>query len=520
MNNHSNKQINATAIISNSNSTKKKKTKKTPVLQDNLEELFKDTWEDSPELITESAIEPVTEPVTMSVTIPVTKPVKSVNALSQLINSRESNMESEEEFNNKFVQICEQGKFLIEEFKKRGILVNGIDETTIIKEWNDALYLSCNSNKRYLNNLIDSVLDYGYESPRQIQSITCGRIAKGGDIIVQAKAGNGKTAAFSFGAALRIDPTLNRTQVIIISPTQLLTQQISGVVKNLTSKTGIITHCYHGGVKQSMDGHIPHIIVGCPGRIIDMINRNKINMNFLKTVILDEGDDLLKQGFREQIKEIVETLAETVQICLFSATLPKGVLELCNGFMRDPAYVILPENQVITELVSQWYVKCPSLDTKDGCIVDLINENQSDTVIIFFNSCTRLEKVSNNIAQCETPIKHLCVHGKMAPEDRVKAIADFIAGKSKVLLASDMAARGLDIPSVTLVINYDIPCNNDTYVHRIGRAGRGERLGNSVTLVMTEDDKNKMSFIVQVHGLPIKALKSKKFDSNPSALKK
>ena len=411
-----------------------------------------------------------------------------------------------------------QGKEMLEDFKERGIDVNGIDETMIVKEWEDFLILpNCNPNKSYVRNLIKSIVNHGFESPRPIQCVTSGRISLGGDLIAQAKAGNGKTAAFTIGAALRIDPNLYKTQVLILSPTQLLTDQTMEVAKSLTKNTGIVVHCYRGGLPQPSDRKIPHIISGCPGRINDLIKRKKINLNALKTVILDEGDELLKQGFRDQIKNIIEVLADTVQICLFSATLPNGILELCTRFMREPAYVILPENQVITELVSQWYVKCPSLGDKDGCIVDAIQTNPDETIIIFFNSCSRLQKVSQILMEDDINIPHICIHSKMEPNERVNSIADFIAGKYKVLLASDLASRGLDIPHVTLVINYDIPYTVETYVHRIGRSGRGDKLGNSITLIMTEEDKSKMTFIVQIHGIPIKSLKSIKMESNPHA---
>jgi superfamily II DNA/RNA helicase len=234
---------------------------------------------------------------------------------------------------------------------------------------------------------------------------------------------------------------------------------------------------------------------------------------------LDEGDELLRQGFREQIKDIVECLNETVQICLFSATLPKGILELCTRFMRDPAYVILPENQVITELVTQWYVKCGTVQEKDGSVVDIIENNSKETIILFFNSCSRLERIAEILRNYGggKSIPYVCVHSKMEQSERAEAIAKFSSGKCKVLLASDMASRGLDIPSVTLVVNYDIPFAVETYVHRIGRSGRGDRLGNSVTLIMTDEDKHKITFIVQVHGIPIKVLKSINLESKPNS---
>jgi len=443
------------------------------------------------------------------------------------INEKKLEKESEKKLENdpekisninpiKIEQLKQQGIDMLNDFKHKGIEVNGINETMIIKEWDDIYYLNCNNNKSYIKSVISSILDYGFETPRPIQCATIGRIAKGGDMITQAKAGNGKTAAFVIGSVLRIDPTLHSTQLLILSPTQLLTDQTMEVVKNLTKNTGLIVHCYRGGLYQPRNGMIPQIVVGCPGRINDMIKHKRINLNNLQTLILDEGDELLKQGFREQIKTIIEHLAFNVQICIFSATLPKGILELSTKFMRDPAYVILPENQVITELVTQWYVRCTNLSDKDGCVIDAIETNPKDIIIVFFNSCTRLQKFSQILKSYKNPIQHLCIHSRMEPSERDKSIYDFINGKSKILLASDIAARGLDFTCVTLVINYDIPCDIETYVHRIGRSGRGDRLGNSITLVMTEEDYKRMMFIVDIHGIPIKVLKTIKMESKPS----
>ena len=440
------------------------------------------------------------------------EPKKKLTALEALVSNRNSIKELDN-FEQKVAILREQGKIMLDDFKERGIAVNDIDETMIIKEWSDCMLLEANSDIIYLKNLVKSFTDYGYESPRPIQCVTSGRIAKKGDIIVQAKAGNGKTAAFVFGLAIRINPNKYETQALILLPTVILADQVAEVVKNLTYHTGITVHCHRGGMPMTRDNKTPHIIVGCPGRIIDLIKRRKINLNSLQTVVLDEGDELLKQGFREQIKSIIETLEDTVQICLFSATLPKGILELCTRFMRNPAYVILPENQVITELVTQWYVKCSNVYEKDGCLVDLIEANEKDTIIVFFNSCSRLEKVSQILSEYHKPIQHLCIHGKLNPIDKTSSITNFTNGKCKILLASDIAARGLDIPNVTLVINYDIPASIDTYVHRIGRSGRGALFGNSVTLIMSEEDKQKMTFIVQVHGIPIKVLKTVSMES-------
>ena len=413
----------------------------------------------------------------------------------------------------KRLALLERGEMIINEFRRLGIDMQEIGSDTVIEKWSDlSLLENANPNESYLKNLVKSIIDLGYDTPRPIQCLTSGLIAKGKDSIVQAQAGNGKTAAFVAGAAARIDPTSRTTQVVILSPTQILTDQTTQIVRQMTAKTGIVVHCYRGGLYGPTDKKIPHIIVACPGRLNDMIQQKRVNFSNLKTLILDEGDELLKQGFRDQIKSIVESMVESVQICLFSATFPKGILEICERFMRSPSYVILPDNQVITKLVTQWIVKCMESGDKDGTVYDAIRSNPNKTVIVFFNSCSRLQKVSETLSSQDIPIEHLCLHGKMTSEDRVKQMIEFKNKRCRVLLASDIAARGLDIPHVTLVINYDVPSSPETYVHRIGRAGRGDEMGNAITLSCTERDNDGISSIRHLTGHDIRPLKSIKFN--------
>lgn len=413
-------------------------------------------------------------------------------------------------FNNKICSNREDllinARNLLKDFENRGIRLQGILETDIIEKWEDIYLLKSNNlDNIYINNLIKSIIDFGYFSPRPIQCITIGLINRGNDLVAQAVAGNGKTAAFVIGALTRVNLNLYKPQVLILSPTHELTDQTTEVVKNLSLHTGLIVHSYRGGVKISRYGKIPQVIVACPGRLEDLINKNQIDLNHLKTLILDEGDELLKRGFKEQVKKIIESIVETVQICLFSATYSKGILEMCNKFMTNPSYVILPDNQVITTLVSQWYIKLQDQTMKFKTLIDLINKND-DVIIIFFNYCSKLISVSDEFNKLN--INHLFIHGRLPADIRIKNLNDFINKKSKILLASDLAARGLDIPHVSMVINFDVATSIETYIHRIGRAGRGDILGNAITLVISEEDQNKIKYIVQMHSMPIKILKN------------
>ena len=261
---------------------------------DNLDDEFETSWNNNSTINVESTINAdstinVESTINADSTINVKtdiKPItenssenKKMTALEALVNIRTPDKKTEN-FEEKINQLKEQGKQMLDDYKERGILVNDIDESMIIKDWEDCKYLNANTNVQYLDKLVKSVINYGYESPRPIQCITAGRIAKKGDLIVQAKAGNGKTAAFVFGSAIGINPTQYKTQVLILSPTQLLTDQTTEVVNNLTAQTGITVHCHRGGLPLVRDNKVAHIIVGCPGRIIDLIKRKKINLNY------------------------------------------------------------------------------------------------------------------------------------------------------------------------------------------------------------------------------------------------
>lgn len=411
-------------------------------------------------------------------------------------------------------------KKMLENFKKRGIQLQGIKDNDIIEKWEDIFRLN-NSNKIYISNLIKSIKKFGYFTPRPIQCITVGLINRGNDLVAQAVAGNGKTAAFVIGALTRIELDLYKPQILILSPTHELTDQTSEIVKNLTLHTGLIIHTYRGGLRfQLRKNNVPQIIVACPGKLEDLINRNLIDLNYLKTLILDEGDELLKRGFKDQVKKIIESIIDSVQICMFSATFSKNILEMCSKIMHNPAYVILPDDQVMTQLVSQWYINVDNSENKLEMLINIIKSNIEKNIIIFFNLCSKLIMVSNELTKLN--MKHYAIHGRLNTEVRLNQLNEFISSsfkkntelentKSNILLASDLAARGLDIQHVTLIINFDVPTSIETYIHRIGRAGRGDTLGNALTMVISEEDKNKLKYIVQIHSMPIKLLKNFNF---------
>jgi len=438
----------------------------------------------------------------------VTELESSDTVLEYNTESEKENKDKESEENSKKKR---EGEIILDKLAKEGYEVHGINADMIIGEWKH-LHFEKGLNQDHVSRVILAVEDHGFEIPRSIQMLSTVRIIRGGDLIAQAGAGNGKTGAFGIGAIISTDPSLRQIQKLIIVPTSTLVDQIFDVLTRLSRGTGITIQRWRGNLPYPKDKK-PHIVIGTPGRVVDMIQprrkndgteKSMIDLTYLKSLILDEGDELLAQGFREQLKRIVETCPETSQVCLFSATLSPQVLNICNSFMRDPSVLIVPEKKVITTRVNQYYSKCDTDDNKVNDVIDCIEKNSIATIMIFCNTCSGIRKLSERLQAYKNPIRHICVNGKMLSTDREKAIKDFLSGSYRVLLASDIVGRGFDFSDVSIVMNYDMPNNIEAYIHRIGRAGRAGDIGNSITLITTDEDMAKMRFIVQFHGMPIR----------------
>jgi hypothetical protein len=438
-----------------------------------------------------------------------------VNDDNDITESDTSNVVSEQatvlETSKRFIQ----GEIILKNLNKDGYKVSGIEGDMVIGEWEDLL--NENINKSHTKRIIAATQAYGFEVPRPIQTLSICRILRGGDLIAQAGAGNGKTGAFGIGILLSIKPELRAIQKMIIVPNSPLVDQIFEVLTALSRGTGIIIQRWRGGLPYPRDKR-PHLVIGTPGRVVDMIKSRRrensdiptIDLSQMTSLILDEGDELLSLGFRVQLQHIVESCPETSQVCLFSATLPRQVLDICGSFMRDPSLLIVPEKKVITTRVGQWYSKCNDDDDKISNVIDCIKKNSLNTIMVFCNTCVGIKKLSESLAKLSQPIRHLCVNGKMLSAEREQVIKDFTSGSCRILLASDIVGRGFDFTDVSIVINYDMPNNIEAYIHRIGRAGRAGDIGNAVTLITTDEDMAKMRFIVQFHGMPIRETVNKK----------
>ena len=340
-------------------------------------------------------------------------------------------------------------------------------------------------------NILRSIYAYGFEKPSPIQRRGIKPLVDGRDVIGQAQSGTGKTATFSIGALSRIKLEKNETQALIMSPTHELTRQITKVIKSLSEMMdGILVKTIIGG--SSIDEDVtfmrdkkPHIIVGCPGRVYDMIRRRHINASTIKMVILDEADEMLSQGFKDQIYNIFQHLNKDVQIALFSATLPPNITALADQFMRNPVKIKVAAEQLTLEGIKQYFVAVQDDHQKYVTLRDLYGTFSSSQTIIYCNSVRRVIELYEAMIEDGYPV--CCIHSSMDHEARKNAISDFSSGTARFLISSNVTARGIDIQQVSLVINFDLPRDVHTYIHRIGRSGRWGRKGTGINFITRRD---------------------------------
>lgn len=339
--------------------------------------------------------------------------------------------------------------------------------------------------------VLRGIYSCNYERPSPIQQKAIKPILDGFDVLGQAQSGTGKTATFTIGILNRIDIGLKQTQAIIISPTHELANQISKVVQQIGSMMkGLVVKTLYGGTSVSEDAqdlraNTPHIIVGCSGRIFDMIKRGHINMETVQMFALDEADEMLSYGFKEQIYNIFQFLNETVQVILFSATMPDDVIELSKKFMRNPVHIMMKAEKLNLECIRQYYIALPNDHSKFDTIKDLFTKISIGQCIIYVNSIKRVVDLFN--AMTEEKFSVCSIHSSMTKQDRDCAFKQFIGGEFRVLISSDITARGIDIQQVSTVINFDIPKCVHTYLHRIGRSGRWGRKGMAINFMTRQD---------------------------------
>ena len=330
-----------------------------------------------------------------------------------------------------------------------------------------------------------------FEKPSAIQQRAILPILRGRDVIAQAQSGTGKTATFSIAMLQTIDISLRETQALVLSPTRELATQIQSVVLALGDYMNVQCHACIGGTSVGEDirklEYGQHIVSGTPGRVFDMIRRRHLRTKNIKMLIMDESDELLNMGFKDQIYDIYRYLPPATQVVLVSATLPHDVLEMTSKFMTDPVRILVKRDELTLEGIKQFFVAVEKEDWKFDTLCDLYDTLTITQAVIFCNTRRKVDWLTDRMRENNFQVSSM--HGEMQQKERDAIMGEFRQGGSRVLITTDVWARGIDVQNVSLVINYDLPTNRENYIHRIGRSGRFGRKGVAINFVTTDDVK-------------------------------
>ncbi|MEA5017328.1 MAG: DEAD/DEAH box helicase [Erysipelotrichaceae bacterium] len=363
--------------------------------------------------------------------------------------------------------------------------------------------MSINNFKEFAlsDNIQKGIDDVGFIEATAIQSETIPLILQGLDIIGQSQTGSGKTAAFGLPAINMIDMSLDKklTQVLILSPTrELALQSAEELTKFAKYENSINPVAIYGG--EGIDRQFTRmrqgcqIIVGTPGRVMDHINRRTLNLTQVKMVVLDEADEMLNMGFVDDIREILLKTPSSRQTILFSATMPKEIIEISRTFQKDPQHVKIKNEQLTVDTTKQYYFEVPR-GRKTDATYSLLAFYQPQASIIFCNTKKMVDELVSELNARGFLTQGL--HGDMKQAQRTQVMNGFKEGKFKVLIATDVAARGIDVNNIEIVLNYDLPQEEDYYVHRIGRTGRAGKDGVSFTLIQGNKQLNQLKYIMR-----------------------
>jgi len=352
--------------------------------------------------------------------------------------------------------------------------------------------------------LLRGIYAYGFEKPSAIQQRAIVPCIKGLDVIAQAQSGTGKTATFSIAILEKIDTGLRECQALILAPTRELAQQIQKVVMSLGDYMGAQCHACIGGTSVREDMRKldvgQHIVVGTPGRVFDMISRKVLRPNDIKQFVLDEADEMLSRGFKDQIYDVFRHLNQEIQVILLSATMPQEVLEVTTRFMRDPIRILVKKEELTLEGIRQFYISVEREEWKLDTLCDLYETLTITQAVIFCNTRRKVDWLTEKMHQRDFTVS--AMHGDMDQKERDVIMREFRSGSSRVLITTDLLARGIDVQQVSLVINYDLPTNRENYIHRIGRGGRFGRKGVAINFV-TDEDKRALQDIEKFYNTQI-----------------
>lgn len=358
-------------------------------------------------------------------------------------------------------------------------------------------------------DLLKGIYAYGFEKPSEIQRKAIVPMLEGRDVIAQAQSGMGKTGTFSIGVLGRIDIKRGKVQAIMMAPTHELAKQTYQVITALgNTMEGLRVKTLIGGTSIQEDADdirksCPHIIVGTAGRIYDMFRRKYLSGQEVKVMVLDEADEMLSHGFQDKIHQIFQFLNNEVQVAIFSATLPQEILDITRKFMRNPIKITMEAEKLNLECITQYYIALRHDGDKYDTLKDLFSAISVSQCIIYCNSIHRVTDLYK--AMIEEGFSVCYIHSSMDKNDRDQAFKSFKSGNFRVLISSDITARGIDIQQVSTVINFDITRCPHKYLHRIGRSGRWGRKGMAINFV-TRQDIDTMRKIERHYGIEIKEL--------------
>lgn len=340
-------------------------------------------------------------------------------------------------------------------------------------------------------SILRGIFAHGFEKPSPIQQRAIKPLIMGKDVCAQAQSGTGKTATFTIGALANVNTSKSTTQVLVLSPTKELTLQTAKVFESIGSMMGglRVQKLYGGSVLEEgssfSNKNVPHIICGCPGKVHDMMRRERIHSKDIKLVILDEADEMLSSGFKEQVYNIFQYFNNDIQVALFSATLPNTILPILNKIMRNPVRISVKREMLTLEGIKQHYIAVDDDRQKYLTLKNLFSFLSVSQCIIYCNSVKRVADLYEAMKEDEFPV--CCIHSNMDKTAREAAFNDFRVGTSRVLISSNVTARGIDIQQVNIVINFDLPKCVHTYLHRIGRSGRWGRKGVGINFITRRD---------------------------------
>ena len=343
-------------------------------------------------------------------------------------------------------------------------------------------------NLNLKEDLLRGIYAFGFEKPSEIQQLAIKPIIMGKDIIAQARSGTGKTGTFGIGILELIDTSINFPQALILAPTRELVEQITTVIKHIGNFINVKVEGFIGGksIKNDIlklnDGI--HIVVGTPGRIYDLIEKDFLNVDFLKIFVMDEVDEMLSKGFISQVQKIFIKLDENVQVALFSATLTDEVKKIIEMLIKNPVKIFIPLNEQTLDGIPQYYIKLDD-NQKINIIKELYSTLTIGTTIIFCNSIRTVDFVANKLIADNFSVS--IIHGNMTQAEREDKLEQLRIGQTRLLVTTDILSRGIDVQQLSMVLNYDIPHEPETYIHRIGRCGRFGRKGIAINLANSKD---------------------------------